>query len=38
MFSQRGVYNLGHNLQDMRDIERRVTGLRLAVGLPATER
>ena len=24
MFSQRGVYNLGHNLQDMRDIERRV--------------
>ena len=25
MFSQRGVYNLGHNLQDMRDIERRVS-------------
>ena len=24
MFSQRGVYNLGHSLQDMRDIERRV--------------
>jgi sarcosine oxidase subunit beta len=24
MFSQRGVFNLGHNLQDMRDIERRV--------------
>ena len=24
MFSQRGVYNLGHTLQDMRDIERRV--------------
>lgn len=24
LFSQRGVYNLGHNLQDMRDIERRV--------------
>ena len=23
-FSQRGVFNLGHNLQDMRDIERRV--------------
>jgi hypothetical protein len=23
MFSQRGVYNLGHSLQDMRDIERR---------------
>jgi sarcosine oxidase subunit beta len=22
MFSQRGVYNLGHTLQDMRDIER----------------
>jgi sarcosine oxidase subunit beta len=25
MFSQRGVYNLGHTLQDMRDIERRVS-------------
>ena len=25
MFSQRGVYNLGHNLQDMREIERRVS-------------
>lgn len=24
MFSQRGVFNLGHTLQDMRDIERRV--------------
>ncbi len=24
MFSTRGVYNLGHTLQDMRDIERRV--------------
>jgi glycine/D-amino acid oxidase-like deaminating enzyme len=23
MFSQRGVMNLGHTLQDMRDIERR---------------
>jgi sarcosine oxidase subunit beta len=29
MFSQRGVYNLGHNLQDMRDIERRVNANRL---------
>ena len=29
MFSQRGVYNLGHNLQDMRDIERRVAANRL---------
>jgi sarcosine oxidase subunit beta len=29
MFSQRGVYNLGHTLQDMRDIERRVTANRL---------
>ncbi|MGI9222298.1 MAG: sarcosine oxidase subunit beta family protein [Woeseiaceae bacterium] len=29
MFSQRGVYNLGHNLQDMRDIERRVSANRL---------
>ncbi|MCH9664483.1 MAG: sarcosine oxidase subunit beta family protein [Gammaproteobacteria bacterium] len=25
MYSGRGVYNLGHSLQDMRDIERRVT-------------
>jgi sarcosine oxidase subunit beta len=25
MFSQRGVYNLGHSLQDIRDIERRVS-------------
>jgi sarcosine oxidase subunit beta len=24
MFSQRGVMNLGHSLQEMRDIERRV--------------
>ena len=24
LFSQRGVYNLGHSLQDMREIERRV--------------
>ena len=29
MFSQRGVYNLGHSLQDMREIERRVTANRL---------
>ena len=29
MFSQRGVYNLGHSLQDMRDIERRVASNRL---------
>jgi len=29
MFSQRGVYNLGHNLQDMRDIQRRVNANRL---------
>ncbi len=29
MFSQRGVYNLGHTLQDMRDIERRVRANRL---------
>jgi len=29
MFSQRGVMNLGHSLQDMRDIERRVTANRL---------
>lgn len=29
MLSQRGVYNLGHTLQDMRDIERRVSANRL---------
>ena len=29
MFSQRGVMNLGHTLQDMRDIERRVGANRL---------
>ena len=29
MFSQRGVYNLGHSLQDLRDIERRVGANRL---------
>lgn len=29
MFSQRGVLNLGHNLQEMRDIERRVSANRL---------
>ncbi len=29
MFSQRGVYNLGHNLQDMREIQRRVSANRL---------
>lgn len=29
MFSQRGVLNLGHTLQDMRDIERRVTANRI---------
>ena len=29
MFSQRGVFNLGHTLQDMRDIERRVSANRL---------
>ena len=29
MFSQRGVMNLGHTLQDMRDIERRVNATRL---------
>lgn len=29
MFSQRGVLNLGHSLQDMRDIQRRVTANRL---------
>ena len=28
MFSQRGVLNLGHSLQEMRDIERRVTANR----------
>ena len=30
MFSQRGVYNLGHSLQEMRDIERRVSANRLS--------
>ncbi len=34
MFSQRGVYNIGHSLQDMRDIERRVNANRL-VGIDA---
>jgi len=29
MFSQRGVYSLGHNLQDIRDIKRRVNANRL---------
>ncbi len=29
MFSQRGVYSLGHTLQDMRDIARRVNANRL---------
>ncbi|MEM7219709.1 MAG: sarcosine oxidase subunit beta family protein [Pseudomonadota bacterium] len=29
MFSQRGVLNLGHTLQDMRDIERRISANRL---------
>ncbi|MDB5893776.1 MAG: sarcosine oxidase, beta subunit [Rhodoferax sp.] len=29
MFSQRGVLNLGHTLQEMRDIERRVSANRL---------
>jgi sarcosine oxidase subunit beta len=29
MFSQRGVLNLGHSLQDMRDIQRRVSANRL---------
>ncbi|MDF1759097.1 MAG: sarcosine oxidase subunit beta family protein [Coxiellaceae bacterium] len=29
MFSQRGVLNLGHSLQDMRDINRRVSANRL---------
>ena len=33
MFSQRGVLNLGHNLQDMRDIERRVNANRLNLSL-----
>ena len=33
MFSQRGVYNLGHTLQDMRDIERRVSANRLNLSL-----
>jgi sarcosine oxidase subunit beta len=28
MFSQRGVMNLGHTMQEMRDIERRVTANR----------
>lgn len=29
MFSQRGVFNLGHTLQDIRDIQRRVNANRL---------
>ena len=29
MFSQRGVFSLGHNLQDLRDIHRRVNANRL---------
>lgn len=29
MFSQRGVFNLGHTLQDMRDLSRRVNANRL---------
>ena len=29
MFSQRGVYNLAHSLQELRDIERRVSANRL---------
>src|SRR2546427_12884946 len=29
MFSQRGVLNLGHSLQDMRDLSRRVSSNRL---------
>jgi len=29
MFSQRGVFNLGHSLQDMRDIQRRVSANKL---------
>lgn len=41
MFSQRGVFNLGHSLQDMRDISRRVNANRLngidGVMLNATE-
>ena len=38
MFSQRGVMNLGHTLQDMRDIERRVTisSTRCAIGWEIT--
>ena len=34
MFSQRGVYNLGHSLQDMRNIERRVNA-DILVGIDA---
>jgi sarcosine oxidase subunit beta len=41
MFSQRGVFNLGHTLQDMRDIERRVNANNLngidALALTAEE-
>jgi sarcosine oxidase subunit beta len=41
MFSQRGVFNLGHTLQDMRDIERRVNANNLngidAITLDAAE-
>jgi sarcosine oxidase subunit beta len=41
MFSQRGVFNLGHTLQDMRDIERRVNANNLngidAIALTAAE-
>lgn len=41
MFSQRGVFNLGHTLQDMRDIERRVNANNLngidAIALNARE-
>jgi len=41
MFSQRGVFNLGHTLQDMRDIERRVNANNLngidAIALDAAE-
>jgi sarcosine oxidase, subunit beta len=41
MFSQRGVFNLGHTLQDMRDIERRVNANNLngidALALTAQE-
>jgi sarcosine oxidase subunit beta len=36
MFSQRGVFNLGHTLQDMRDIERRVNANNLN-GIDALE-